>query len=191
VDDNSAESLEHNVIPQSPINQDIDTDNYSSSDDEYEGDTSGTETDDGDFNEDYFLDFGFGELQLHNQGSREEVPNSPTTEGEGSMWCSNLDKFSNILRSSMSNLNTADIQNKHFTTMTSLDEGDGSQILEDLVHKSISDESEVDESSMTESQITQQLTDNEESDEEYDSKPLTKTNLKHYYLSTTNLNQVE
>lgn len=166
-----------------------------SSEDEYDGESEATETDDETFDEDYFLDVGFGELMLQNSTEENNQPISPSeVAAESSMWCSNLDKFSNILRSSMSNLHTAtDTNHKSFTTLTSIeDEGDNSAILEEIIAQS--------ETSETESQMNsddRQPTDQHSSgcssdDEIVQQKSLSKSNsMRHYYLSTSNLNNIE
>lgn len=185
-------------------NRDLDDDNQSGCSSDYEGDTSETETDDEDYNEDYFLDVGYGELMLtsHNSidedGPVTEVPMSPTTEGgnDSHMWCSNLDKFSNILRSSMTNLSSpTDNGNKSYRTLKSLSSVDhmatSDLIIDDLIEES---RELVEETSETESQLTTEdrpavSGDHESSEEEeqYYSKPLSKTNMKHYYLSADDL----
>ena len=186
-------------------NRDVDDDNQSNCSSEYEGDTSETETDDETYDEDYFLDVGFGELMLTSQTSVEEegqvldVPTSPTMADNGNeshMWCSNLDKFSNILRSSMTNLNTATDNgtSKPYRTLKSLSSVDHVENSTDIIIDDLIEESaEIpDETSETESQITREdrmpAGENESSEEEsYFSKPLSKTNMKHYYLSSDDL----
>lgn len=168
---------------------------FYSSDEDYDGESEATETDDDTFDQDYFLDVGFGELMLQSSTEENNQPLSPSEAGtESSMWCSNLDKFSNILRSSMSNLHTAaDTHQKGFHTLTSIeDEGDNNAILEEIIGQS--------ETSETESQMNaddRQLTDQQNSsscssDEEFPQhKSFSKSSMKHYYLSMNNLNMVE
>lgn len=178
----------------------VDDENQDScTDDEYDGDTSETETDDDTYNEDYFLDVGFGELMLqpsNDDGQQSDTPVSPTADGtESSMWCSNLDKFSNILRSSMTNLHTiADNHPKSYKTLGSRtksvdDIADSKDILDELAEESTES---IGETSETESQQTgedRQISQHCESSEEEPSysKPLSKANMGHYYLSSNNL----
>lgn len=188
-------------LPYPDKNIDNDNEDGCSSDGDYDGGTSSTETDDESYNEDYFLDMGFGELMLQtsvSSGGAEhptaETPESPTDTGESSMWCSNLDKFSNILRSSMTNLHVADSPNKPsrvLQPMTSIEDVDRADVSEET------SASQRMENSDTESQQTAaedgQLSEHDESSEEerYYPKPLSKTNMAHYYLSSTNLLNTE
>ena len=146
-------------------------DTYDSGDD-YTGDTSDTETDNDPFDEDYFLDVGLNELMLQ---STENLEISDT-----SGWCSNTNKFSNILNT----LPNADShRSRHCTAPMSLSEDEHY----DDITKSIMDLQEMKESSDTESQIVgmDNLCEGLESDDEFMCKPVAQTDMNHYYLSAT------
>lgn len=172
-----------------------------SSEDDYNGETSDTETDDETFDEDYFLDVGFGELMLQpsvDENMQQSDPISPVTDvSESSMWCSNLDKFSNILRSSMTNLNTiSDNHPKPYRSLKSLGSTenilDHSATIGELVEEC---PEQFEETSETESQqttedrhISEQCVSSEDDDDaSYCSKPISKSDMKQYYLSSHNL----
>lgn len=192
---------EHAVNTSSSKDKGIDDENQDghSTDGDYEGDTSSTETDDDAYDEDYFLDVGMGELMLQtsvDESHQLELPVSPTVEqNESSMWCSNLDKFSNILRSSMTNLSTMnDSTLKPYKPVITHyeDSSNNSDIIDELIEGSLD---LPEENSETESQLTEDnktMDQCESSDEEiYYSKPLSKSNIKHYYLSSNNLTRTE
>lgn len=134
-----------------------DTDN-----EEYEGDTSGTETDNDPFDEDYFLDVGFGDLMLHD---------SMELKGDDSTWCSNAHKLSNILNTLPA---PADRQR---CPAGDISEGDD--------YDEITRALDIRESSDTESQmLAAELSDGLESDDEFTCKPVAKSDMSEYYLST-------
>lgn len=143
-------------------------------DDDYEGDTSGTETDSDPFDEDYFLDVGINELML------QSTENLDLSNSESSTWCSNTNKFSNILNT-LPNAESA--ASKQYIALGMLDDDDN---YEDIT-KSILDLSELRENSDTESQMVgvEHLSDDGlESDDEFSYKPVAQTDMNHYYLST-------
>ncbi|XP_067935160.1 uncharacterized protein [Watersipora subatra] len=115
-------------------------------DNEYDGDTSETEMDDDTYDEDYFLDVGYGELML--QPSSDAPSQVDCTEGtESSMWCSNLEKFSNILRTSMTNVNVpCENQLKTCGTLSSYNTS-----MNNILDEPLMEESDVREVSKTES----------------------------------------
>lgn len=147
------------------------------SDDEYDGDTSGTETDNDPFDEDYFLDVGLNELMLQST-EHLELSNS-----DSSTWCSNTNKFSNILNTLPS---TDDSATKQYKAMTSMCLSDDENY-EDIT-RSILDLNELKENSDTESQMlaSDHMCEGLESDDEFMYKPVAQTDMNHYYLSTTN-----
>ena len=145
------------------------------SDNEYDGDTSGTETDSDPFDEDYFLDVGVNELMLQST-EHLELSNS-----DSSTWCSNTNKFSNILNTLPS---TDNLSSRRYMTMTSVGLSDDENY-EDIT-KSILDINEIKENSDTESQIVGgEETCDLESDDEFMCKPVAQTDMNHYYLSAT------
>lgn len=151
------------------------------SDDDYEGDTSGTETDNDPFDEDYFLDMGIGELMLQSTEHLE------LASSDSSTWCSNLSKFSEILETLPSTDNS-----RQYKAMTSAGLSDDDNY--DDITKSILSLNELKENSDTESQMvsTDHLSDGLESDDEFMCKPVAQTDMNHYYLSaTTDTNTVE
>lgn len=127
-------------------------------------------------------------LQPSSDDGQSDVPLSPVTDStESSMWCSNLDKFSNILRSSMTNLNTASDNHRTNRTQSSLNKSVDSIAVSPTA---LDDLEEREESSETESQQTEErvIDESECSEEEHCySKPLSSGIMKHYYLSTNNL----
>lgn len=154
------------------------TDGYDSADDDYEGDTSGTETDNDPFDEDYFLDVGLNELMLQSTENLEL-----TTSTDSSTWCSNTNKFSNILNTLPSADNSS---SKQYLAMTSMCMAD--DVNYDDITKSILDINELRENSDTESQMVSadHLSDTGlESDDEFMYKPVAHTDMNHYYLSAT------
>lgn len=169
-------------------------DDYSS--DEYETETE-TESEEDSYNEDYFLDVGYGDLMLQSQTSVEEdQPDimSPVESGnEKALWCSNLDKFSNILRSSMSNLHSiTETQSKSYRTLTSIDEpedstGSSSEQIEEVENS----ETESQQCSAEDRGLPVSQSPIQSSEDECDTYKLSRTNLKNYYLSTNNLTNLE
>lgn len=148
----------------------------SDADDDYDGDTSGTETDNDPFDEDYFLDVGLNELMLQ---STEHLELSNT---DSSTWCSNMNKFSNILNT----LPTDDSATRQYKAMTSVCLSDDENY-EDIT-KSILDINELRENSDTESQMvgSDHMCEGLESDDEFTYKPVaSQTDMTHYYLSAT------
>lgn len=164
------------VKPPAPWRDEYD----SESGDEYEGDTSGTETDNDPFDEDYLLDVGFAELMLQ---SSEDLEMSRS--GDSSTWCSNLNKFSNILNT----LPSVDSTTRQYNNAVTSNLYNLSDDEYDELAKSITSFSEQKESSDTESQMVaaDHLSDGLESDDEFTCKPVAPADMNHYYLSTTDL----
>ena len=156
-------------------------DNYEVySDDDYEGDTSGTETDSDPFDEDYFLDVGIGELMLSTENM--ELSGGASSI-DSSTWCSNQNKFSNILNNTRLPGSENSRQYKAMTSgVCQLTEDD---VNYDDITKSILDINELRENSDTESQmVSADHLSGLESDDEFSCKPMAPTDMNHYYLST-------
>lgn len=150
-------------------------------------DCESTESDDGHWGEDYFLDVGFGDLMLTKLGSKESeavVDNSAE-----SLWCSNLDRFSNILRSSMSNLHATDLDVKVFSRLNSIDDEEHESKTVESVYTSNTPKTE----SETDDTVHQGIvvcSDNSTSKKGNDIRTSV-SSMKHYYLSTNDLTMVD
>ena len=147
---------------------------------EYDGDTSGTETDNDPFDEDYLLDVGFAELMLQSGDDMELSRQS----SDSSTWCSNLNKFSNILNT----LPTVDSSSKQYTMASSSLYNLSDEEYDELTSSICRAEGEPRENSDTESQMVaaDHLSDGLESDDEFSCKPVAQTDMNHYYLSIAN-----
>ena len=139
-------------------------------------------------NEDYFLDVGFGELML-GKPKDGEVENFTDNSAE-SLWCSNLDRFSNILKSSISNIHAA--AELDATTASKLN------VIKDEESCSSSAGSDHDnETSETESQLDGKsdvavLADDDAASEDSQIvSKISKSHMKHYYLSTSDLSLLD
>lgn len=144
-------------------------------DSDWDAESSGTETDNDPFDEEYLLDVGFGELMLQ---STDEMELSGVSS-ESSAWCSNTNKFSNIL-------NTLPKDNTRQYNKSLYDFSDDEY--DELTKSSISF-TECRENSDTESQMVaaDHLSDNGlESDDEFTCNKVTQKDTNHYYQLSTN-----
>ena len=132
------------------------------------------------FDEDYFLDAGIGELMLSTENM--ELSGGASSI-DSSTWCSNQNKFSNILN----NTRLPGSENsRQYKAMTS---GVCQLTVDDVnyddITKSILDINELRENSDTESQmVSADHLSGLESDDEFSCKPMAPTDMNHYYLST-------